>query len=65
MAVAEATHAESQGAEDSGSRPAKWIKELEVFFVNYHALEGKEYQLLGCKGASVAFQLLRNTRRKK
>src|SRR6202161_3989848 len=26
--------------------PSTWIKELQDFFVNYHALEGKEYRLL-------------------
>ena len=64
VAVAEATHAYAK-VRKIADLPGKWIKELEVFFVNYHALEGKEYQLLGCKGASVAFQLLKNTQRKK
>src|ERR1700761_3842427 len=31
--------------------PKRWIKELEIFFVNFHNLEGKKYRLLGCEGA--------------
>jgi inorganic pyrophosphatase len=34
------------------------LKELEEFFVNYHALEGKTYRLLGCKGPKRARELL-------
>lgn len=44
--------------------PDKWITELEYFFVNYHRLEGKEYRLLGCKGASVALELLKESHKK-
>ncbi len=29
--------------------PGKWVKELQDFFVNYHALEGKKYKLLDAK----------------
>ncbi|MFC6647177.1 inorganic diphosphatase [Granulicella cerasi] len=39
--------------------PPKWIKELEVFFVNYHNLEGKKYKLLGCKDAEAATALIK------
>jgi inorganic pyrophosphatase len=39
--------------------PAKWIRELQDFFVNYHSLEGKKYRLLGCKGASAALDLIK------
>jgi inorganic pyrophosphatase len=38
--------------------PSKWIKELEKFFVHYHSLEGKKYQLLGCKGPDAAMKLI-------
>jgi inorganic pyrophosphatase len=38
--------------------PRKWLDELQVFFVNYHNLEGKKYKLLGCKGADAAFSLI-------
>ncbi|HEY4010211.1 MAG TPA: inorganic diphosphatase [Acidobacteriaceae bacterium] len=39
--------------------PAKWIDEVEQFFVNYHNQEGKKYQLLGTKGANEAMRLIR------
>ena len=29
--------------------PDKFVHELQVFFVNYHNLEGKRYKLLGAK----------------
>jgi inorganic pyrophosphatase len=38
--------------------PAKWIDELEVFFVNYHRLEGKKFKFLGIKGAGAAMKLI-------
>jgi inorganic pyrophosphatase len=44
--------------------PAKWIKELQNFFVNYHALEGKEYRLLGCKGIDAAMGLVKKAHKK-
>jgi inorganic pyrophosphatase len=43
--------------------PSKWIRELENFFVNYHRLEGKQYRLLGCRGAAMALQLTRKAHR--
>lgn len=39
--------------------PSKWLDELQVFFVNYHNLEGKRYKLLGCKGAEAAYALIK------
>lgn len=42
--------------------PHKWIEELENFFVNYHRLEGREYRLLGCKGADAATKLIEKAR---
>ena len=39
--------------------PKKWLDELQVFFVNYHNLEGKKYKLLGCKGADAALKLIK------
>lgn len=64
VAVAEANHmyAKVRKLQDL---PDQWIKELETFFVNFHQLEGKTYRLLGCKGADVAFQLLKRARSKK
>ncbi|HSY02193.1 MAG TPA: inorganic diphosphatase [Acidobacteriaceae bacterium] len=43
--------------------PRKWIRELEIFFVNYHGLEGKAYRLLGCKGADAALRLIEQARK--
>jgi inorganic pyrophosphatase len=43
--------------------PDQWIDEVEEFFVNYHNMEGKKYQLLGTKGASEARRLIRKSRR--
>ena len=43
--------------------PSKWIKELEVFFVNYHNLEGKQYRLLGCRGVSAALELIKEAKK--
>jgi inorganic pyrophosphatase len=58
VAVADANHmyANIRRLEDL---PPKWIKELQVFFVNYHNLEGKKYKLLGCKGAEAAATLIK------
>jgi inorganic pyrophosphatase len=39
--------------------PRKWLDELQVFFVNYHNLEGKKYNLLGCSGADAAYTLIK------
>jgi inorganic pyrophosphatase len=44
--------------------PSKWIKELEEFFVHYHSLEGKQYRLLGCKGADAAMRLVKEAHKK-
>lgn len=44
--------------------PSRWIRELQDFFVNYHSLEGKEYRLLGCKGADGAMELVKQARKK-
>jgi inorganic pyrophosphatase len=43
--------------------PAKWLRELQHFFVNYHSLEGKEYKLLGCKGEQPAWDLVKKARK--
>ena len=39
------------------------MKEVEDFFVNYHGLEEKKYELLGCKGKEVAFRLIKESQR--
>ena len=39
--------------------PKQFLRELQDFFVNYHRLEGKEYELLGCKGIAAAQKLIK------
>jgi inorganic pyrophosphatase len=58
IAVAEANHmyANIRKLKDL---PEQWLKEVQDFFVNYHNLEGKKYLLLGCKGAEVGMDLIR------
>ena len=58
LAVAEAAHRYSN-VKKARDLPARWLKELEDFFVDYHKLEGKEYRLLNCKGADTAFRLIK------
>jgi inorganic pyrophosphatase len=43
--------------------PAKWLTELQDFFVNYHNLEGKKYKLLGCKGEDAALRLIKKAQK--
>ncbi|HEX4068348.1 MAG TPA: inorganic diphosphatase [Acidobacteriaceae bacterium] len=61
VAVADATHRYAK-IRKLTDLPREWIKELEDFFVNYHRLQGKEYRLLGCKGAGTAMRSLKKTR---
>jgi len=62
LAVADANHmyANIRKVKDL---PKKWVNELEVFFVNYHNLEGKKYKLLGCKGAVSARELIKKAQK--
>jgi inorganic pyrophosphatase len=62
LAVADANHmyANIRKVKDL---PKKWVDELEVFFVNYHNLEGKKYKLLGCKGAVTARTLIKKAQK--
>jgi inorganic pyrophosphatase len=62
LAVADANHmyANVRKVKDL---PKKWVDELEVFFVNYHNLEGKKYKLLGCKGAATARTLIKKAQK--
>lgn len=62
LAVAEATHLYAD-VKSYTDLPARFLNELEEFFVNYHRLEGREYKLLGCKGVNVAQQLIEEARR--
>jgi inorganic pyrophosphatase len=62
VAVAEAAHmyANIRRLKDL---PGRWINELQEFFVHYHSLEGKQYRLLGCKGADAAMKLIRDAQK--
>lgn len=62
LAVAEGNHtyANIQRIKDLDRH---FLKELEEFFVNYHRLEGRQYKLLGCKGAGQAMRLIRQAQR--
>lgn len=62
VAVAEANHMYAN-VKKLGDLPGKWIKELQVFFVNYHNLEGKTYRLLGCKGTDAALKLIKDAKK--
>jgi inorganic pyrophosphatase len=62
VAVADANHMYAN-VKRMKDLPAKWIKELEDFFVNYHNLEGKRYKLLGVKGAEAAMTLIKKAQR--
>ena len=62
VAVAEANHMYAN-VRRMKDLPKKWIEELEVFFVNYHNLEGKKYRLLGVKGEETALQLIKQAQR--
>ena len=37
----------------------EFCRELEEFFVNYHKLTGKEYRVLGIRGAEQARKLVK------
>ena len=62
VAVAEANHSYTN-IKRLKDLPRHFVKELEVFFVDYHKLEGKTYKLLCCKGAAAARTLIRHARK--
>jgi inorganic pyrophosphatase len=62
VAVADANHLYAN-VKRLKDLPAKWIDELQVFFVNYHNLQGKKYRLLGCKGADAAMTLIKKAKK--
>lgn len=64
VAVADANHMYAK-VRKLADLPDKWLEELEVFFVNYHNLEGKKYQLLGTKGVATGFNLIEKAKRAK
>jgi inorganic pyrophosphatase len=62
LAVAEANH-QYANIKTFHDLPGHFLHELEEFFVNYHKQEGKQYKLLGCKGADQAMRLIHEARR--
>ena len=62
LAVAEMNH-EYAYIKKLSDLPKQFVHELEEFFVNYHQLEGKQYKLLGCKGADVAMRAIKDAQR--
>ena len=62
LAVAEANH-QYANIRTFKDLPSSFLQELEEFFVNYHRQEGKQYKLLGCKGAAEAMRLIGKARR--
>jgi inorganic pyrophosphatase len=62
MAVAQATHAFAN-IQKLADLPEQFRTELEAFFVNYHGLEGKKFNLLGYKGADVAMDLVKKAQK--
>lgn len=62
LAVAEASH-RYQDIKRPRDLPARFMEELEEFFVNYHRMEGSEYKLLGLKDADEASRLIKEARK--
>lgn len=62
IAVANASHAYAK-VRTLKDLPGEWVNELENFFVNYHRLQGKQYRLLGCKGADEAMRLIKKAKK--
>jgi inorganic pyrophosphatase len=62
VAIAEANHSYTN-VKRLKDLPRQFVKELEVFFVDYHKLEGKTYKLLGCKGIAAAQTLIQQAQK--
>jgi len=62
IAVAQMTRAFAD-IEKLDDLPEQFRKELEAFFVNYHGLEGKKYNLLGYKGSDIAMGLVKKAQK--
>jgi len=62
VAVAEVNHRYANIRKFS-DLPPKWLHELEIFFVNYHGMEGKKFHLLGCKGEATAWGLIKKAKK--
>jgi inorganic pyrophosphatase len=62
VAIAQATHTFAN-IQKLADLPEQFRKELEAFFVNYHGLEGKKFNLLGYKGADIAMDLVKKAQK--
>jgi inorganic pyrophosphatase len=62
IAVAQATH-QFADIQKLGDLPEQFRKELEAFFVNYHGLEGKKYNLLGYRDAKAAMDSVKRAQK--
>lgn len=62
VAVAEVNHSYAN-VRTVKDLPKQLLRELEEFFVNYHNLEGKKYELLGCKGPQTALNAIKQSRK--
>ncbi len=62
VAIAEANHMYANIRKVT-DLPKPFLRELEMFFVNYHKLEGKRYELLACKGKAEAMRLIQQAER--
>jgi inorganic pyrophosphatase len=62
VAIAQANHMYNN-VKKLKDLPSKFINELQVFFVNHHNLEGKEYELLGYKGIDAAWNLIKKAQK--
>jgi inorganic pyrophosphatase len=62
VVIAEANHMYNN-IKKLNDLPDQFVNELQVFFVNYHNLEGKRYKLLGCKGKDAALTLIKKAQK--
>jgi inorganic pyrophosphatase len=62
IAIAQATHTFAN-IQKLADLPEQFRNELEAFFVNYHGLEGKKYNLLGYKDADTAMSLVKKSQK--
>ena len=63
LAVAESSHTHSDVKSISDLNDSL-LREVEKFFVNYHANDGAEFKVLACKGPQAARKLLNQSERK-
>jgi inorganic pyrophosphatase len=60
VAIPSHTHADLKRVADLNST---LLEELEKFFINYHAVQGEVYRVIGCKGPKKALCLVAETAR--